>query len=78
MFDNLEGHKVTIWHPYVMKVKTDLKTAYVDRWWHYLGITGYFLVLCARMETLCLFGFDSCLTGDKLRINGSGLKEGDN
>jgi uncharacterized Rossmann fold enzyme len=77
MFDNLEGHKVTIWHPYVMKGQDRPKNAMLIGGGTTSGLRAISLFYVLGYRHFALFGFDSCLTGDMLRINGSGLKEGD-
>jgi uncharacterized Rossmann fold enzyme len=77
MFDNLEGHKVTIWHPYVMKGQDRPKNAMLIGGGTTSGLRAISLFYVLGYRHFALFGFDSCLTGDTLRINGSGLKEGD-
>jgi hypothetical protein len=41
------------------------------------GLRAISLFYVLGWRHFALFGFDSCLDGDKLRVNGSGLKEGD-
>jgi uncharacterized Rossmann fold enzyme len=77
MFDNLEGHKVTIWHPYVMKGQDRPKNSMLIGGGTTSGLRAISLFYVLGYRNFALFGFDSCLTGDMLRINGSGLKEGD-
>jgi hypothetical protein len=77
MFDNLEGHKVTIWHPYVMKGQDRPKNAMLIGGGTTSGLRAISLFYVLGYRHFALFGFDSCLTGDTLRINGSSLKEGD-
>jgi uncharacterized Rossmann fold enzyme len=77
MFDNLEGHKVTIWHPYVMKGQNRPKNSLLIGGGTTSGLRAISLFYVLGWRHFALFGFDSCLTGDMLRINGSGLKEGE-
>jgi uncharacterized Rossmann fold enzyme len=77
MFDNLEGHKVTIWHPYVMKGQVRPKNSLLIGGGTTSGLRAISLFYVLGWRHFALFGFDSCLDGDKLRVNGSGLKEGD-
>ena len=77
MFDNLEGHKVTIWHPYVMKGQDRPKNSLLIGGGTTSGLRAISLFYVLGWRHFALFGFDSCLDGDKLRVNGSGLKEGD-
>ena len=77
MFDNLEGQKVTIWHPYVMKGQDRPKNSLLIGGGTTSGLRAISLFYVLGWRHFALFGFDSCLDGDKLRVNGSGLKEGD-
>jgi len=77
MFDNLEGHKVTIWHPYVMKGQNRPKNSLLIGGGTTSGLRAISLFYVLGWRHFALFGFDSCLKGDMLRINGSGLKEGE-
>ena len=77
MFDNLEGHKVTIWHPYVMKGQNRPKNSLLIGGGTTSGLRAISLFYVLGWRHFALFGFDSCLDGDKLRVNGSGLKKGD-
>jgi len=77
MFDNLEGHKVTIWHPYVMKGQNRPKNSMLIGGGTTSGLRAISLFYVLGWRKFALFGFDSCLTGNTLRINGSGLKDGD-
>ena len=77
MFDNLEGQKVTIWHPYVMKGQDRPKNSLLIGGGTTSGLRAISLFYVLGWRHFALFGFDSCLTGDTLRINGSGLKEGE-
>ena len=77
MFDNLEGQKVTIWHPYVMKGQIRPKNSLLIGGGTTSGLRAISLFYVLGWRHFALFGFDSCLDGNKLRVNGSGLKEGD-
>jgi hypothetical protein len=77
MFDNLEGQKVTIWHPYVMKGQNRPKNSLLIGGGTTSGLRAISLFYVLGWRHFALFGFDSCLDGNKLRVNGSGLKEGD-
>jgi len=77
MFDNLEGQKVTIWHPYVMKGQDRPKNSLLIGGGTTSGLRAISLFYVLGWRHFALFGFDSCLTGNTLRINGSGLKEGE-
>jgi uncharacterized Rossmann fold enzyme len=77
MFDNLEGHNVTIWHPYVMKGQDRPKKTMLIGGGTTSGLRAISLFYVLGYRHFALFGFDSCNDGDKLRVNGSGLKPGD-
>ena len=77
MFDNLEGYKVTIWHPYVMEGQTRPKNVMLVGGGTTSGLRAISLFYVMGWRHFALFGYDSCNQGDKLRINGSGLKDGD-
>ena len=77
MFDNLEGHNVTIWHPYVMKGQNRPKNVMLVGGGTTSGLRAISLFYVMGWRHFALFGYDSCNDGDKLRINGSGLKDGD-
>ena len=77
MFDNLEGHNVTIWHPYVMKGQDRPKKTMLIGGGTTSGLRAISLFYVLGYRHFALFGFDSCNDGDKLRVNGAGLKPGD-
>jgi uncharacterized Rossmann fold enzyme len=77
MFDNLEGHNVTIWHPYVMKGQDRPKNTMLIGGGTTSGLRAISLFYVLGYRHFSLFGFDSCNDGDKLRVNGSELKPGD-
>jgi len=77
MFDNLEGHNVTIWHPYVMKGQDRPKNTMLIGGGTTSGLRAISLFYVLGYRQFALFGFDSCNDGDKLRVNGSGLKPSD-
>jgi uncharacterized Rossmann fold enzyme len=78
MFDNLEGHNVTIWHPYVKKGQTRPKNSMLIGGGTTSGLRAISLFYVLGYRQFELFGFDSCNTGDMLRVNGERLKDGDN
>ena len=77
MFDNLEGHNVTIWHPYVMKGQNRPKNAMLVGGGTTSGLRAISLFYIMGWRHFQLFGYDSCNQGKHLRVNGSGLKDGD-
>ena len=77
LFDNLEGHKITIWHPYVMKGQDRPKGAMLIGGGTTSGLRAISLFYVLGYRQFHLFGFDSCNDGETLRVNGDGVKEGD-
>lgn len=77
MFDHLQNHKVTIWHPYVMKDQKRPKNRMLIGGATTSGLRAVALFYVLGYRHFALFGFDSCLDKDVLRVNGDGLKKGD-
>jgi len=77
MFDNLDGHQVTIWHPYVKKGQTRPKNCMLIGGGTTSGLRAMSLFYVLGYRQFELFGFDSCNTGEMLRVNGEKLKDGD-
>jgi uncharacterized Rossmann fold enzyme len=77
VFDHLADRQVTIWHPYIMKGQTRPK----DRMWigggTTSGLRAIALFYAFGWRHFALFGFDSCLDGETLRFDGTGVKSGD-
>jgi hypothetical protein len=77
MFDNLAGHQVTIWHPYVKKGQNQPRNCMLIGGGTTSGLRAISLFYVLGYRQFELFGFDSCNTGEMLRVNGEGLKDGD-
>ena len=77
MFDNLEGCDVTIWHPYITKGQNRPTNVMLIGGGTTSGLRAISLFYVLGYRQFELFGFDSCNTGDKLRVNGDGLNDGD-
>ena len=77
MFDNLTGHEVTIWHPYVKKGQDRPKNSMLIGGGTTSGLRAISLFYVLGYRQFELFGFDSCNTGEMLRVNGERLKDGD-
>ena len=77
MFDNLDGYKVTLWHPYVKKGQDRPKNCMLIGGGTTSGLRAISLFYVLGYRQFELFGFDSCNDGELLRVNGEGLKEGD-
>jgi uncharacterized Rossmann fold enzyme len=78
MFDNLAGHQVTLWHPYVKKGQDRPKNSMLIGGGTTSGLRAISLFYVLGYRQFELFGFDSCNTGEMLRVNGERLKDGDN
>jgi len=77
MFDNLDGHQVTIWHPYLKKGQDRPKKTMLIGGGTTSGLRAISLFYVLGYRQFELFGFDSCNDGELLRVNGDGLKDGD-
>ena len=77
MFDNLDGHQVTLWHPYVKKGQDRPKKSMLIGGGTTSGLRAISLFYVLGYRQFELFGFDSCNDGELLRVNGDGLKDGD-
>jgi uncharacterized Rossmann fold enzyme len=78
MFDNLNGCQVTLWHPYVKKGQDRPKNCMLIGGGTTSGLRAISLFYVLGYRQFELFGFDSCNDGKLLRVNGDGLKDGDN
>ena len=77
MFDNLVGYQVSIWHPYVKKGQNRPKNSMLIGGGTTSGLRAISLFYVLGYRQFELFGFDSCNTGEMLRVNGERLKDGD-
>jgi hypothetical protein len=77
MFDNLDGHQVTLWHPYLKKGQDRPKKTMLIGGGTTSGLRAISLFYVLGYRQFELFGFDSCNDGELLRVNGDGLKDGD-
>jgi uncharacterized Rossmann fold enzyme len=77
MFDNLAFNRVTIWHPYVKKGQDRPKNSMLIGGGTTSGLRAISLFYVLGYRQFELFGFDSCNTGEMLRVNGERLKDGD-
>jgi hypothetical protein len=75
MLDYLKGYKVTLWHPYFQKGQKYPK--HLIPGGETSGLRAIAVLYVMGWRDFHLFGFDSCLEGNTLRINGDGLKHGD-
>lgn len=77
MFENLRDHRVTIWHPYITKGQKRPADRMLIGGGTTSGLRAISLFYVLGWRNFALFGFDSCLDGKNLRVNGDGLKGGD-
>lgn len=77
MFDHLQGNKVSIWHPYVMKDQKRPLNRMVIGGGTTSGLRAIALFYVLGWRHFSLFGFDSCLDKGVLRVNGDTVKKGD-
>lgn len=77
MFDHLDGHRVTIWHPCITKDQKRPLGKYLVGGGSTSGLRAIVLLYIMGYRDFRLFGFDSCLSGDILRVNGTGPKPTD-
>jgi uncharacterized Rossmann fold enzyme len=77
LFDNLDGHNVTLWHPYIKKGQDRPKNCMLIGGGTTSGLRAISLFYVLGWRNFELFGFDSCNDGAELRVNGDGLKDGD-
>jgi uncharacterized Rossmann fold enzyme len=77
MFDHLEGHRVTIWHPYITKGQKRPSNKMLIGGGTTSGLRAISLFYVLGYRHFALFGFDSCLDKGVLRVNGNLPKDGD-
>lgn len=77
MFDYLDGHQVTIWHPYIAAGQKRPKGKALISGGTTSGLRGIVVFYCLGWRDFALFGYDSCLTGDVLRVNDTGIRPND-
>jgi uncharacterized Rossmann fold enzyme len=74
LFDNLAGHDVTLWHPYVKKGQDRPKNSMLIGGGTTSGLRAISLFYVLGWRDFQLFGFDSCNDGETLRVR-EGLLE---
>lgn len=77
MFKHLEGHKVTLWHPYIKSGVFYPPGKAVISGGTTSGLRALVVFYALGWRNMALFGFDSCLSDDTLRVNGTKLREHD-
>lgn len=75
MFDHLAGMNITIWHPYITKGQKRPLNKMVIGGGTTSGLRAISLFYVLGWRHMALFGFDSCMDGKMLRVNGDGAKE---
>lgn len=77
MFDYLAGLDVTLWHLQMKQGQDRPKNSLLIGGGTTSGLRAISLSYVLGWRNFALFGFDSSLKGDDLRVNGTGLKPGD-
>lgn len=77
MFAHLSGHKVTLWHPYIKHGCFYPPGKAVISGGTTSGLRALVVFYSLGWRDMALFGFDSCLSADTLRVNGTKLREHD-
>lgn len=77
MFEHLKDRAVKIWHPYIANGQKHPPKKMVIGGGSTSGLRAISLFYVLGWRHFCLFGFDSSLNGDKLRVNGDAVKPGD-
>jgi len=77
VFDHLEGMNVLLWHPYITLKQSRPVGKIVIGGGTTSGLRAISLFYVLGYRHFALFGFDSCMTGDQLRVDGSGIKDGE-
>ncbi len=77
MFDHLHGHKVTVWHTYMQHGQKRPLNKMLIGGATTSGLRALSVFWVMGWRNFALFGYDSCLQGDMLRVNGTGVKESD-
>ncbi len=76
MFNQLIGNKVTLWH-LLMKHGQNRPNGFLIGGAQTSGLRAISLFYMLGWRHFALFGFDCCMDGKALRINGEGLRPGD-
>lgn len=77
MFEHLSDQRVTVWHPYITVGQKRPPKRMLVGGGTTSGLRAISLGYVMGWRHFALFGFDSCLDGEKLRVNGTGVKNGD-
>lgn len=73
MFEHLHGHRVTLMHLYIKHGQTEPEGLLIGGGTT-SGLRAISLFYTLGYRKFHLFGFDSCLSGNALRVDGSGVK----
>lgn len=77
MFENLAGMNIRLWHCYFKKGQTEPKgRIFITGAWT-SGMRAIVVMYVLGYRTFDIFGLDSCLQGDNLRMNGTGVPAGE-
>lgn len=77
VFNHLADMNVVLWHCYNGTGQRAIKGRMLIGGSTTSGLRSVMVFYVLGYRDFHLFGFDSCLDGEKLRVNGDGLKEGD-
>lgn len=77
MFDHLEGHKITLWHPYIKHGCFYPPGKAVISGGTTSGLRAMVVFYSLGWRDMALFGFDSCLSEQALRVNGTKMRAHD-
>ncbi len=77
VFDHLADMQVTIWHPYMKRGQTEPPNKMLIGGGGTSGLRALSLMYVMGFRNFALFGMDSCLDGETLRVNGTGPKPQD-
>lgn len=74
MFDFLKDANVTLWHGYMKDGQTEPKKKLLIGGHTTSGMRGIAVAYVLGYREFHLFGIDSCMSGDTLRVNGTGAE----
>jgi hypothetical protein len=77
MFDFLKAANVTVWYPYITDGQREPKNKMLIGGATTSGLRGIVVAYVLGYRDFHIFGMDSCLSGDALRVNGTKAKEDD-
>lgn len=77
MFEHLKGHQVTLWHLLFKQGQDFPNGRLLIPGGSTSGLRALTVMYTLGYRDFHLFGFDSCMAGDVLRVDGSGIKSGD-